>query len=69
MITWSNLVYFSRKNPFTLLVALKDSENGGRGYTAKGDLFWDDGVSIGKYLCLLYLNIVIININKLSIFF
>ncbi|XP_060598146.1 sucrase-isomaltase, intestinal-like [Ruditapes philippinarum] len=45
----ANNTHFSRKNPFTLLVALKDSENGGRGYTAKGDLFWDDGVSIDTY--------------------
>ncbi|XP_053395701.1 maltase-glucoamylase-like [Mercenaria mercenaria] len=45
----ANNTHFSRKNPFTLLVALKDSENGGRGYTAKGDLFWDDGVSVDTF--------------------
>ena len=39
--------YFSRKNPFILKVALLDSKNGGRGHTATGDLFWDDGKSVG----------------------
>jgi len=34
--------------PFSLVVALKDSGNTGRGHTADGELFWDDGVSIGN---------------------
>jgi len=36
-------LFYSRKNPFKLLVAL--DENG----TAAGEFFWDDGVSIGKF--------------------
>lgn len=36
---------FSRVKPFGLTVAL-DSVNG----AAAGDLFWDDGDSIGKYI-------------------
>ncbi|XP_052256801.1 sucrase-isomaltase, intestinal-like isoform X2 [Dreissena polymorpha] len=46
---YANNTHFSRRNPFTLLVALKDSENGGRGYVADGDLFWDDGDSVDTY--------------------
>lgn len=40
--------FYSRKKPFRLLVALKNSENGGRGYVADGDLYLDDGDTIGK---------------------
>ncbi|KAL4237199.1 hypothetical protein ACF0H5_005579 [Mactra antiquata] len=52
--TPANNTHFSRQNPFTLLVSLKDSENSGRGYVSHGDLYWDDGDSIdtfenGKY--------------------
>ncbi|XP_052774040.1 sucrase-isomaltase, intestinal-like isoform X2 [Mya arenaria] len=45
----ANNTHFSRQKPFTLLVALKDTENAGRGYEANGDLFWDDGDSIDTY--------------------
>lgn len=37
----------SRKNPFGLLVALKDM---GGFSTAKGELYWDDGESLGNLL-------------------
>ena len=33
----------SRRNPFTLLIATDDSHP-----VAKGELYWDDGKSIGK---------------------
>ena len=36
------IVSFSRRNPMKLLVALGDNN------TAQGDLFWDDGESIGN---------------------
>ncbi|NXK54571.1 MGA protein, partial [Chauna torquata] len=39
----ANTTAYSRKNPLALLVALNDSQ------LAEGRLYWDDGVSIGKY--------------------
>ena len=36
---------FSRQNPMKLLIAL--DSNG----MAEGELFWDDGNSVGKELC------------------
>ncbi|WAR24895.1 SUIS-like protein [Mya arenaria] len=50
----ANNTHFSRQKPFTLLVALKDTENAGRGYEANGDLFWDDGDSIATQRMLVY---------------
>ena len=41
--------FHSRKNPFTLKVALEDSDNHGLGWRASGELFWDDGSSIDTY--------------------
>lgn len=40
-----NVFFFfhSRKNPLSLIVALNDSQ------LAEGQLYWDDGVRIGKY--------------------
>lgn len=35
----------SRKKPFHLVVVLDDRD------TAKGELYWDDGDSLGKKLC------------------
>jgi alpha-glucosidase (family GH31 glycosyl hydrolase) len=42
-----NLI-LGRKNPFQLLVALSQSGN------ASGNLFWDDGDSIGMFQLLLF---------------
>lgn len=39
----------SRKNPFTLLVALDNTNDTVK---AKGELFWDDGVSVGMNFLL-----------------
>uniref|UniRef100_A0A8C8BMQ7 alpha-glucosidase n=1 Tax=Otus sunia TaxID=257818 RepID=A0A8C8BMQ7_9STRI len=39
----ANTTFYSRKNPLALTVALNDSE------LAEGQLYWDDGVRIGKY--------------------
>lgn len=44
--TDTSLMFFSRGNPLTLIVALNGTDSTG-GY-AEGELFWDDGVSIGK---------------------
>lgn len=39
-----NILFFhSRRNPLALTVALNDSQ------LAAGQLYWDDGVRIGKY--------------------
>ena len=44
MITQEKYYFFhSRKNPLALTVALNDSQ------LAEGQLYWDDGVRIGKY--------------------
>lgn len=45
-------IFFSRKNPLHILVALdNDDDKGGQ---AEGELFWDDGDSIGIVVfCLL----------------
>jgi hypothetical protein len=42
-----NLI-LGRGNPFQLLVALSQSG------TASGNLFWDDGDSIGRFLLFLF---------------
>uniref|UniRef100_A0A8D0F190 P-type domain-containing protein n=1 Tax=Strix occidentalis caurina TaxID=311401 RepID=A0A8D0F190_STROC len=39
----ANTTFYSRKNPLALTVALNDSQ------LAEGQLYWDDGVRIGKY--------------------
>ncbi|NWQ86908.1 MGA protein, partial [Burhinus bistriatus] len=39
----ANTTFYSRKNPLALVVALNDSQR------AEGQLYWDDGVRIGKY--------------------
>ena len=40
----TNILFFhSRRNPLALTVALNDSQ------LAAGQLYWDDGVRIGKY--------------------
>lgn len=44
------LLFFSRKNPFGMLIALDDNGQ------ASGQLFWDDGDGIGKVY--LYNNLV-----------
>lgn len=41
--TFSTLIFSSRKNPLSLIIAL-DSDG-----SADGNLFWDDGVSIGMH--------------------
>jgi len=40
-------LFYSRQTPFTLMVALDSNDK------ASGELFWDDGESIGKniYRC------------------
>jgi len=50
-IPGANLV-LGRGNPFILLVALSQSGN------ASGNLFWDDGDSIGMFYLFIYLEIV-----------
>jgi hypothetical protein len=50
-IPGDNLV-LGRGNPFTLLVALSQSGN------ASGNLFWDDGDSIGMFYLFIYLQIM-----------
>jgi len=50
-IPGANLV-LGRGNPFILLVALSQSGN------ASGNLFWDDGDSIGMFYLFIYLKII-----------
>lgn len=44
-------LFHSRKNPLGLIVALDDNN------TAKGDFFWDDGETKGKFQRDILLNV------------
>jgi len=50
-IPGDNLI-LGRGNPFQLLVALSESGN------ARGNLFWDDGDSIGMFLSIFILSFI-----------
>ncbi len=52
-IPGSNLM-IGRRNPFTLLVAQSAFGN------ATGNLFWDDGDSIGEWIFLITISIILI---------
>ena len=51
LVTHTPKITYSRKNPLGLIVALNDDN------TAKGDFFWDDGESKGKFQSDMLLNV------------
>ena len=55
----------SRKNPFGALIALKESGQGVS--SASGELYWDDGESLGKFLFYSNYYIIIGGRNRILI--